>query len=134
MKITDRREIEFDARSVVKAIATSPQAAQGFGLPGLAPANVRFRPGEGAVDVIYDKPGKPRAIPISAEALGAILIAYCVRSHIPTPKNAEKGIRIEADTAVLAFRVLLDEAPTPTASEAAGRAPVPFTAWKLPET
>ena len=133
MKIMDRREIEFEPPSVVKAIITSPQAAQGFGLPALKPIDIRFRPEDGCVDVIYGTANRTRAFPLSAEALGAILIAYCVRSHIPTPKAADKAIRIEARSVVLSYRVQLDEAPTPTTGESAGRSPVPFTAWKLPE-
>jgi hypothetical protein len=129
MKIIDRREIEFDPRSVVKAITTSPKAARGFGLPGLSPTDVRFHPKEGTVDVIYGTQHSARAVAISAEALGAILVSYCVRTHIPMPKNAEKAIRIEAKSAVLAFRLKFEEAPSPEAAEGPSRAAETVTSW-----
>jgi len=130
MKIMDRREIEFDSRSVVKAITTSPKAAHGFGLPGLTPTGVRFNPKEGSVDVIYGTEHAARAVSLSAEALGAILVSYCVRTRIPMPKSADKGIRIEAGSAILAFRVRLNEAPSPETAESASRTVGTVTSWK----
>ena len=130
MRILDRREIEFDPRSVVKAIATSPKAAARFGLPGMSPTGVRFRPSEGSVDVVYGTANTARAVSISAEALGAILVSYCIRTRIPMPKTADKGIRIEANSVILAFRVRLDEAPSPETAELATRASSQVAAWK----
>jgi hypothetical protein len=117
MKIMDRREIEFDPPSVLKAIATSPKAARGFGLPNARPTAVWFHPNDGKVDVHYGVTSVARAISITAEALGVILISYCIRTRIPMPKNAAKGIRIESNSAILEFMVRFDEAPSPGFSQ-----------------
>jgi hypothetical protein len=112
MKITDRRELEFSAESVVRAIAESSKAAQTFGLPGQAPQNVQFHPREGKVDVVYRTDSAPEAVPITAEALGALLISYCIRASIPMPRKSDKGIRVEANSIILAFKTTYDGALT----------------------
>jgi hypothetical protein len=129
MKIVDRREIEFNAMSVAKAIAVSPKAAQGFGLPGLEPLGVRFYPKEAKIDVLYGNKDSPRAVSISAVMLGALLVSYCIRVRIPLPKKSDKGIRIESHSVILAFRTRFDHAPHPELPETSGRASESVTAW-----
>jgi hypothetical protein len=129
MKILDRREIEFNAMSVAKAIAVSPKAAQGFGLPGLPPVGVRFYPKDAKVDVLYGTKDAPRAVSISAGTLGALLVSYCIRARIPMPRKSDKGIRIESHSVILAFRTKYDEAPHPELAETSGRASESVTAW-----
>jgi hypothetical protein len=127
--VVDRREIEFDAAALVLAISGSLRAAQGFGLPALPPTGVRCYPGEGQVDVLYGTPQTPRAVRIAAEALGALLVAFCIRSRIPMPRDADKGIRIEADCVILAFRVQYGTTPVPESADSSTRIPVAIKAW-----
>ena len=129
MRIIDRREIEFDAKSVVRAIAVSSKAAQGFGLPGMAPAGVRFHPKEGKIDVLYGSSQALRAVSIPAEALGALLVSYCIRARIPMPRKSDKGVRVESNSIILAFRTTYDEAPTPAIAESAMRPAESVAAW-----
>jgi hypothetical protein len=114
MKIIDRREIEFDANSVVRAIAVSAQATKNFAPPGLTAFGVRFHQREGNIDILYGTTQAPRIVSITAESLGALLVSYCIRLHIPTPKKSDKGIRVENDAIFLAFRTKYDDAPAPT--------------------
>jgi hypothetical protein len=114
---------------LVLAIAGSPRAAQGFGLPALPPAGVRCYPHEGQVDVLYGTVQAPRAVRLPAEALGALLVAFCIRSRIPMPRHADKGIRIEADGVILAFRTQYADTPTPESADGSSRIPVAIKAW-----
>jgi hypothetical protein len=129
MKIVDRREIEFNAMSVAKAIAVSPKAAQGFGLPGMPPTGVRFYPKDARIDVLYGTKDAPRAVSIPAVTLGALLVSYCIRVRIPMPRKSDKGIRIESHSVILAFRTRYEEAPQPEVAETSGRALESVTAW-----
>jgi len=129
MRIMDRREIEFDMKSVIKAITVSPKAAQGFGLPAMAPAAIRFNPREGKVDVLYGAANAPRAVSLPAAALGALLVSYCIRVRIPMPKLSDKGIRLENQSVILAFRTKFEEDLPPAVAETASRAAESVTAW-----
>ena len=111
------------------AISASLRAAQGFGLPALRPNGARCYPKEGQVDVLYGTSQAPRAVRISAEALGALLVSYCIRARIPMPRRADKGIRIEANCVILAFRTQYAEAPVPESADSATRTPVSIKAW-----
>ena len=45
-----------------------------------------------------------RAVSIGAEALGALLVSYCIRARIPMPRAADKRTRIESNSVVLALQ------------------------------
>jgi hypothetical protein len=117
MPLTDRREIEFDAESLLRVVGESLRAAHGLGLPALRPTDVRFCPRDGVVSFLYDASQWPQAVRMTAEALGALLVSYCIRAGIPMPRRAEKGIRIAASAVVLAFRT--EGTPEKTARNAA---------------
>jgi hypothetical protein len=127
--VIDRREIEFDAAALVLAISASLRAAQGFGLPALPPTGVRYYPHEGQIDVIYGTDQTTRAVRLAAEALGALLVAFCIRTKIPMPRHADKGIRIEADCVILAFRTHYADAPIAETADRATRIPAGIKAW-----
>jgi hypothetical protein len=129
MTIRERREIEFDANAIVTAIAVSSKAAQSFGLPGTPPIEVRFRPHDGEIDVVFGTTNAPMSIPIASEQLGALLLSYCIRTRIPMPKVTNKGIRIEAHCAVLAFKTVSIEEAAPAIAEARIGPSGPVTAW-----
>jgi hypothetical protein len=128
--LTERREVEFDAQALVGAVGASLRAAQAFGLPGLAPTNVRFFPREGQVEFLYGERHPQRAVRMTAEQLGAVLVSYCIRVKIPMPRRAEKGIRIEADVVILAFRTVWNKAPAPEGPDNTPGAPAPVTAYR----
>ena len=130
MAITDRREIEFDLASLVSVVAASAKAAQGFGLPPMPPVGVRCRPRDGQVDVLYGNREAPQAVSLEAESLGALLVAYCIRARIPMPRHSDKGIRIEADSVILAFRTVFSRPPQTEVVESATRQAEPIKAWE----
>jgi hypothetical protein len=68
--------------------------------PALRPSGVRFHPQQGEVEVLYAPNQSTR---LTAERLGALLIAYCIRTRIPIPRQADKGVRIEAGAVILTF-------------------------------
>jgi hypothetical protein len=104
MALVDRREIEFDGDSIAFAVTVALQAAEGLGLPPVKPAEIRFVPKESAVHLVYGKGPAARYITLPAEALGSLLISYCVRSRLPLPRKAAKSIRVERASCILAFR------------------------------
>ena len=135
MAVTDRREIEFDANAVRRAVEWSPQAAQAFGLPPLLPTGVRCRPTEGCIEVVYGTLTATRVFALRAEALGALLVSYCNRVGMPMPRHADKGIRIEREYVVVVFTLRLDEPPRPDAPEGPiSRAPEAVQAWSWIES
>lgn len=127
--LSDRRELEFDADALVAVISTSSRAAQAFGLPGLQPTGVRFFPSDGRIDVMYGTGQTQKSVPLGAEPLGALLVSYCIRVRIPMPRNADKGIRIEADAAILAFRTTYAKAPAPEGQDNTTGTPAAVRAW-----
>ena len=135
MEILDRREIEFDAEALVAAVASSRRAAESFGLPGLPPRDARFYPKEGEVDFLYGSAQAPRAVRVRAEVVGALLVSYCIRAKVPMPRKADKGVRIEANTVILAFRTRFSQAPNVAVEgdKMPAAAPVTSWAWVEPE-
>ena len=88
MAITDRREIEFDLQAIRFALQCSPRSAQAFGLPPLMPQAAQCNPTDGTLEVTYGELTSTRVFKLRAEALGAILIAYCNRIGMPMPRVA----------------------------------------------
>lgn len=111
--IIDSREIEFDAKALVSAIAASMHRVVSIGLPPLRPSGVRFCPGDGVVEVLYTGGEKQKAVQVAAEKLGAFLVSYCIRARIPLPRLTGKDIRVQADFVILAFKTHYAEAPAP---------------------
>ena len=128
--IVERRDIEFDLPAVHQALQWSPQAAQAFGLPPLKPRVVHCKPADGLLEVVYGEQNAPRVFMLCAEALGAILIAYCNRAGLPIPRAADKAIRIEAQHVVLVFTLRAFDAPAPESTELGiTRVPDAVRAW-----
>ena len=129
MAVMDRREIEFDAAALLHVVASSLRSAQSFGLPGLQPTSIRFYPGEGHIDVIYGSGQTQQAVRLAAEPLGALLVSYCIRARIPMPRKADKGIRIGAGVAVLAFTTRYAELPVAEIADTAARTTASVKSW-----
>jgi hypothetical protein len=90
---------------------------------------VRFHPHEGQIDVLYGADHAQQGVRLAAEPLGALLVSYCIRARIPMPRRADKGIRINAKSVILAFRSRYDEAPPPETADAATAAAKSVKAW-----
>jgi hypothetical protein len=108
MSIIDRREIEFDGHALISLIAGSLQRAQIIGLPALRPIRIGFSPQAHEIRVEYETHA---AVSLASDRLGALLVAYCVRSRIPISRRADKDIRIEAGSVFLTFATHLSDVP-----------------------
>ncbi len=133
MAVIDKREIRFDADALVYCLAVSPRAAEGFGLPGMAPNEVRFFPKEKAIKVLYGKQDPAGAVRIAAESLTELLVGYCIRSKIPLPRIADKSIRVEPDCLALEFLTSFSKAPAPESADSTTRAAQAVKSWKWVE-
>ncbi len=105
MPIVDRRELEFDADALLLVAVSSSQAIASFGLPAMQPVAIRFYPLESEIGLAYGTAAAPRVIRLSAVKVGALLVSYCIRSKIPMPRKATKGVRVEGDRVFLEFEV-----------------------------
>jgi len=133
--IIDRREIDFDLQAVRLALEWSPRSAQAFGLPPLTPSAIRCKPADGTIEVTYGELTSTRVFALRAEALGAILIAYCNRAGMPVPRTADKGVRIEHEHVVVMLTQRVANAPPPEAPEGTiARLPEAIRAWAWIET
>jgi hypothetical protein len=91
---------------------------------------VHGNPVEGVIEVTYGELTSTRVFMLRAEALGAILISYCNRVGMPMPRNAEKGVRIERDQAVLLLSHRQEALTAPEVPEPViGRIPEAVRAW-----
>jgi hypothetical protein len=78
------------------------------GLPAQRPVGIDFDPGGNRIICQYD--AHPPA-PLSAERLGALLVSYCIRAHIPLPHLPDKAIRIGAGSVVIALVTHYEDVP-----------------------
>jgi hypothetical protein len=127
--LTDRRQIEFDADTLVRIVGESVREAQRFGLPALRPIGVSLHPQSGEIEFMYGSKYMPRAVRLGQRALGAMLIAYCVRAGIPVPRHASKGICIEAKTVKLSFKSEFERVGTPPSPDRTERAAEAVSCW-----
>jgi hypothetical protein len=105
--LTDSRRIEFDSDALVAAVASSPRAAERLGLPRLPPYVACFHPEAGEVELLFGSVQAPRPFRVTANAVGALLVSYCIRARLPVPRNAKKSVHIEANAVVITFRTLI---------------------------
>ncbi len=111
MAIVERRDIEFDAEGLLKAVAASAHVASRFGLPSTAAAGVAFRPEQSSVDLVFGTESGELVVPLAAEALGALLVFFCMAERVPLPRGASKAVQVKPSAVVLKFRLALGPAP-----------------------
>ena len=135
MAIIERREIEFDAAGLLKAVASAAHVAAKFGLPALTAGGVVFHPEQGSVDLVFGTGSGARNVPLQAEVLGALLVFFCLGERVPLPRGAEKAVQVEPALVVLKFRSEIGRAPgaprEPPAPRAAAK-PVQSMSWVTP--
>lgn len=90
----DRRQIEFFAEDVLKALALAPAASQVLGLPRERADAVVFQPTANAIIFLFETSSGSNSVKLSAEAVGALLMSYLVRSSIPLPRRGSKSVAI----------------------------------------
>jgi len=115
--IVDRREIRFSAGALKRVIDWSLDSKTTHGLPPIIPDRVALLPQDHRVDLIYDLEPPVWSFPLRIEALGKLLIAYCLQARIPLPRVARKEIRIGPRYAALVFVVDYSQTPPSQAAE-----------------
>ena len=128
--ILERRELRFSAAALQAMIGWSLGAASSHGLLPTPPNGVTLVPEHGRIDVVYGAGAKVRSIPLTLQALGSLLIAYCIRSLIPMPRIARKEVRIGARYVALVFHVEHPQAPVPEVIEMAVVRNGPVRQWR----
>jgi hypothetical protein len=128
--ILERRELRFSPAALRAMIGWSLGAASSHGLPPSPPDGVRLIPEASRVDLVYGVGTAARVMPLTVEALGALLIAYCIRSAIPMPRIARKEVSIGARYVALVFHVDHRQAPTPEVVETGVVRNGPVRQWR----
>jgi hypothetical protein len=115
--IIERRELRFSAGALRRIIGGLLATAPSHGLPSAAPVEVTLRPVENRVDVVYGRAEAARPIPLQVDALGALLIAYCIRARIPLRRVARKEVRVGPLYVTLMFYVEHPQVPAQKITE-----------------
>ena len=105
-----QRSVAFDAREVMRAIAALPVLAGSLGLEAGHIRLVEFQPDQLAIVFASDDDEKRLTI-IAAEALAALLVAYCADLAIPLPHQGQKTIRMTSDSVTLQVSVEVGTTP-----------------------
>ena len=113
--ILERRELRFSPAALLVAISWSLETATAKELLPAAPDAIGLLPEEGRLNLLYGRGAKERSIPLRQELLGSMLIAYCIRAHIPLRRAARKEVQIRAHYVSLVFHV--DHARTGAATK-----------------
>jgi hypothetical protein len=128
--ILERRELRFSPAALQAMIGWSLGAASSHRLLPTPPDGVTLVPEQNRIDIVYGVGAKARLIPLTVEALGTLLIAYCIRSLIPMPRIARKEVRIGARYVALVFHVEHPQAPVPEVIEMAVVRNGPVRQWR----
>jgi hypothetical protein len=110
--IIERRELRFSAGALRHMIGWLLQTQPSHGLPSGPPVAVTLLPEENRIEVVYGEAPNARPIPLKADSLGALLIAYCIRARIPLRRVARKEVRVGSLYVALVFYVEHRQAPT----------------------
>jgi hypothetical protein len=128
--IVERRELRFSPHALQAMIGWSLGAASSHGLPPSSPDEIKLRPEENRIDLVYGGGSGARMIPLKLEGLATLLIAYCIRALIPLPRIARKEVRIGPRYVSLVFHVEHSQAPTPEVIETAVVRHGPVRQWR----
>jgi hypothetical protein len=105
--VIEERSVNFDAAELLRAVEIASRVAEALGLrPGEA-SSVEFQPAEQLVK--FSSPERPHlGRSITAEALAALLVAYCTRIGVPLPRKGQKHLDIGANGVTLRIAVEQD--------------------------
>ena len=103
--ILERRELRFSPAALQVAISWSLETATVNEWLPAAPDAIGLVPEENRVNLLYGRGAKVRTIPLRHDLLGSMLIAYCIRVHIPLRRVARKEVHIKPKYVALVFHV-----------------------------
>ena len=108
MAVLDSRQLLFDRGAIRESLRADTPVAHHLKLPASDRDLIDLVPGEQCVEVTHWPPGAAEAAGpmihrLNASQVAALLIAYCIRSRIPVPRNCKKGIVIGDTHVALTF-------------------------------
>ncbi len=128
--ITERRELRFGPEALKRVVGWLLGAAAAHGLPAATPEGIELLPHDNRVDLIYGQGSAARSFSLQVEALGMLLIAYCIRTRVPMPRVAHKQVRVGARYVALVFHLEHSQAPVPEAIETSVARHAPAGQWR----
>ncbi|HSU04643.1 MAG TPA: hypothetical protein VLI93_03650 [Acetobacteraceae bacterium] len=108
MPVVEQRSVEFDGDEILRALAAAPRVAEALGLRPGQVGWVDFQPDERAV-VFRSNADPEKRVTVAAEALAALLVAYCARISVPLPRKGQK--QLEVGSAGVTLRIVVEQAP-----------------------
>lgn len=107
LPVIEQRSVNFDAAEILRAVEIASRVAEALGLrPGDA-STVEFQPEERLVR--FNRPERPDlGRSITAEALVAVLVAYCARIGVPLPRKGQK--QLDIGPAGVTLRIVVEQA------------------------
>ena len=99
MPIMDERRIKFDLGAIRDILKLSQFAALSVGLPSTDPSDIVLNPPAAAATFKF----VGTEVTLGSEKLGALLVAYCIRSGIKIPRKGDRRVLVEPTMIILAF-------------------------------
>ena len=104
LSVLDSRQLLFDEAAIRASVTVENRVARHLQLPMGAADRVHLMPDEQCLEIVANGPGgNPTIHRLSAAQLGALLIAYCIGSGIPVPRNCKKTIVVNDHDVALMF-------------------------------
>jgi hypothetical protein len=104
LPILEQRTIEFRAVEILQAIRAASRQAEAIGLRPGRIDDVEFQPTQQQVVFRETGPGG-MTIEVAADALMALLVAYCSRTQIPLPRKADKQLEVGPNHVIIRLAV-----------------------------
>lgn len=107
MPVIEQRSVNFDAAEILRAVEIASRVAEALGLRPGEISTVEFKPAEQLVRFAGSE-RRDQGRSITAEALAAVLVAYCARIGVPLPRKGQKQLDIGASGVTLRIAVEQD--------------------------
>lgn len=104
MPVLDSRQLLFDEAAIIASLQSNNHVSRHLRLPASAVNQIYLSVDDQSVEVLHGgESTRPIIHRLTAAQMGALLIAYCIRSGIPVPRNCTKTIRIHQAQVALTF-------------------------------
>lgn len=107
MAVIDSRQLIFDLEAIRASLSCDSYVARQLQLAPSDQDVVYLLPDDQSIEITQNDPSEEGAQAIihrlTAMQVAALLIAYCIRSGIPVPRNCRKTINIRTEDIALLF-------------------------------
>jgi hypothetical protein len=110
VSVLDSRQLLFDSNALRLAMRDDNRVARLLALPCGPEDRIFMLPGENCIEVMHTPPADDRTGPgqpiihrLAAQQVAALLIAYCIKTGIPVPRNCKKTISMHDNSISLNF-------------------------------